>query len=144
MDCNLPASSVHGILQARMLEWVAISSFRGSSPPRDQTHISCTGRRILYYWATWEACLPYCPLVKSMLNFYVQLQSHFLYDFFPGNFSLSRFLPLLGFSIVLKTCKILSLNTISKCLLLFVCILLLSNLGFNFSRASLAAHTVGV
>ena len=104
MDCSLPASSVHGILQARMLEWVAISSSRGSSPPRDRTYISCiscTGRWILYYWATWEACLPYCPLVKSMLNFYVQLQSHFLYDFFPGNFSLSRFLPLLGFSIVL-------------------------------------------
>ena len=36
-DCSPPGSSVHGILQARMLEWVAISSSRGSSPPRDQT-----------------------------------------------------------------------------------------------------------
>ena len=41
MDCHLPGSSVHGILQARMLEWVAISSSRGSSQPRDQTHVSC-------------------------------------------------------------------------------------------------------
>ena len=51
MDCNLPGSSVHGISQASILEWVAISSSRGSSPPRDQTHISCIfciGRQIIY------------------------------------------------------------------------------------------------
>ena len=35
MDCSLPGSSVHGIFQARILEWVAISFFRGSSQPRD-------------------------------------------------------------------------------------------------------------
>ena len=40
MDCSLPGSSVHGILQARMLEWVAIPSSRGSSQPRDQTQVS--------------------------------------------------------------------------------------------------------
>ena len=40
MDCNLPASSVHGILQERTLEWVAISSSRGSSQSRDWTHIA--------------------------------------------------------------------------------------------------------
>ena len=52
MDCNLPGFSVHGILQARILEQVAIPFFRGSSQPRDQTHISCVsciGRRILYH-----------------------------------------------------------------------------------------------
>ena len=41
MDCNLPGSSVHGILQARILEWVAMPSARGSSRPRDRTHVSC-------------------------------------------------------------------------------------------------------
>ena len=41
MNCSLPGSSVHGIFQARLLEWVAISSFRGSSQPRDQTCVSC-------------------------------------------------------------------------------------------------------
>jgi len=41
MDCSSPGSSVHGISQARILEWVAISFSRGSSQPRDQTHISC-------------------------------------------------------------------------------------------------------
>ena len=48
MDCDLPGSSVHGILQARILEWVAMPSSRGFSRPRDQTCIFCgsciTGR----------------------------------------------------------------------------------------------------
>ena len=50
MDCNLPGSSVHGIFQARILEWVAIPFSRGTSQPRDQTRVSrvsCIGRRIL-------------------------------------------------------------------------------------------------
>ena len=57
-DCRLlwPAS-VHGILLARILEWVAIPFSRGIFPTRDWTHISCTGRQILYHWATWEAQL---------------------------------------------------------------------------------------
>ena len=41
MHCSPLGSCVHGILQARILEWVAISFSRGSSRPRDQTHISC-------------------------------------------------------------------------------------------------------
>ena len=45
MDCSLPGSSVHGILQARILKWVAISFSRGSSQPRDQTHGSCRADR---------------------------------------------------------------------------------------------------
>ena len=47
-----PGSSVHGILQARTLQWVAMPSSRGSSQPRDQTHISCVsciGRQVLYH-----------------------------------------------------------------------------------------------
>ena len=52
-SCNLwslahQAPSVHGVSQARILEWVAISSFRGSSPARDGTHVSDIGRQILY------------------------------------------------------------------------------------------------
>ena len=48
MDCSLPGSSIHGIFQARTMEWVAISFSRGSSQPRDQTWVSCIGRWILY------------------------------------------------------------------------------------------------
>ena len=54
-DCSPPDSSVHRILQPRILEWVAISSSRESSWSRDQTCVSCTGRQILYHWATWGA-----------------------------------------------------------------------------------------
>ena len=57
MDCSLPGSSVHGIFQARILEWVAISSSRVSSQPRDWTCVSCIDRWILYHWATWETCM---------------------------------------------------------------------------------------
>ena len=66
MDCSLPGSSVHGISQARILKWVAISFSGGSSQPRDQTHVFCIGRKVLYPWATWEA-LPSCifPLLKN-------------------------------------------------------------------------------
>ena len=45
---------IHGISQARILEWVVISFSRGSSWPRDWTYVSCIGRQILYHWATWE------------------------------------------------------------------------------------------
>ena len=48
MDCNVPGFSVHGILQARIPEWIAMPSYRGSSRPRDRTHVSCSGRWILY------------------------------------------------------------------------------------------------
>ena len=45
MDCSLPDPSVHGILQARILEWVAMPSSRGSSLPRSQTWVSCIAGR---------------------------------------------------------------------------------------------------
>ena len=61
MGRGLPSSSVHGILQARILEWVAISFSRGSSQSRDQTRISCIGRQILYHWrSTGEAPITEC------------------------------------------------------------------------------------
>ena len=53
MDCSLPGSSVHGILQARILEWAAMPFFRGSSQARDQARnssVSCTGRQVLYHY----------------------------------------------------------------------------------------------
>ena len=55
MDCSLPGSSVHGILQARILEWVAISFSRGSSWPRDRTPVSCIAGRFFTIWARREA-----------------------------------------------------------------------------------------
>ena len=58
MDCSPPGSSVHGILQAKILEWVAVPSSRGSSPPRDQTcifYVSCLAGWFFITSATWEA-----------------------------------------------------------------------------------------
>ena len=55
MDNSLSGSSVHGILQARILEWVATPFSRGSSRPRDQTWVSSTVGRFFTIWATGEA-----------------------------------------------------------------------------------------
>ena len=51
VSCSPPDSSVHGILQARTLEWVAIPFSRGSSRPRDQTRVSCIAGRPFLIWA---------------------------------------------------------------------------------------------
>ena len=76
MDCGPPGSSVHGVFQARILEWVAISYCRGSSRPRNRTCLSCIGRQILYHWATWDTnCLLKVteplptPFIKRMFFF---------------------------------------------------------------------------
>ena len=66
MDCSPPGSSVYGILQARTLKWVATSSSRRSSRPRDWIHVSCTGRWALHCWATREArILHHCAVMMS-------------------------------------------------------------------------------
>ena len=54
MDCRPPGFSVHGIVQARVLEPVAISFSKGSAQARGQTHVSCIGRWILYHGSTWH------------------------------------------------------------------------------------------
>ena len=68
MDCSPPDSSVHGILQARILEWGAMPFSRGSSRPRDRTlvsHVSCIAGRGFTHWATWEALLKGYQAVAS-------------------------------------------------------------------------------
>ena len=65
MDCSLPGSSVHRILQKKILEWVVKPSSRGSSQPRDQTcvsYVSCICRQVLYLRSQWES-----QIVKSVL-----------------------------------------------------------------------------
>ena len=64
-----PSGSVHGIFQARILEWIAIASFRASSQSRDQTCVSCIGKWILYHWATWEAPSPQHRAQNNYLAF---------------------------------------------------------------------------
>ena len=63
MDCSPQGSFVHGILQAKILEWVGTPFSRGSSWPRDQTLVSCIGVRFFSIWATGEApVLPDTPI----------------------------------------------------------------------------------
>ena len=68
-DCSPSGSSAHGIFLARILERVAISFPRGSSWPRDQTCISCTGRGILYHWGIREAqATQLCPILCDPMD----------------------------------------------------------------------------
>ena len=82
MDNSPSDSSIHGILQARILEWVAIPSSRGSSRPRDQTHVSCSSWLAGGFFTTWEARLPhmnykYYPLIlRSVTDLLRSYQPH--------------------------------------------------------------------
>ena len=80
VDCSLPGSSILGILQTRILEWVAIPSFRRSSQSRDRTQVSCIAGRFFTVWATREAPWNLCkneiyecqgchPWAESMSHF---------------------------------------------------------------------------
>ena len=72
MDCSLPGFSIHGILQARILEWVTISFSRGSSKPRDWTQVSRIGGRRFNLWTTREYNIRHfkrmCPDFKSSVE----------------------------------------------------------------------------
>ena len=65
MDCIPPGSSLHGIFQARIVEWVVIPISRRSSPSRDQTWVSCIAGRFFTVWAIREA-----PLGTYLATFY--------------------------------------------------------------------------
>ena len=66
MDCSPPGSAVHGILQARILVWVAIPVSRGSFQPRDQTWVSCIAGRFFTVWVT-----------REYMHVYAYVLSHF-------------------------------------------------------------------
>ena len=91
MDCYLPGSSVYGIFQARIREWVAISFSRGSSQPRDQTQVSCTAGRFFTDRTTREALITLDHL-NNLLHFYISTCCFTLLfyvmemAFFPLNF----------------------------------------------------------
>ena len=72
MDYSPPGSSAHGILQARILEWAAISTPGDVPNPGIKTCIFLVGRQILYHWATWEA-----PYSKDMTEWRGVLEDFF-------------------------------------------------------------------
>ena len=76
MDCSPPGSCVHGISQARILEWVAIFYSWGFSQPRDWTSESCYGRQILYHWAMREEV--WTPIFTGLYLNFAKSQSIFI------------------------------------------------------------------
>ena len=72
MDCNLPGSSVHEILQARIREWVVVPFSRGSSLSRDRTQVSHITGRFFTIWATSE-CLCVQALRKGWKSSFMEL-----------------------------------------------------------------------
>ena len=79
MDCSLSGSSFHGIFQVRVLEWIAISFFRGYSQPRNRTRVSLIAGRLFTVGAIREV---HMMLQKSQMNFlanpilYIYPQTH--------------------------------------------------------------------
>ena len=108
VDCSLPGSSLHGILQARILEWVVISFSRGSSQPRDWTWVSHTAGRRLNLWATREAFFIILPVAwfSLVLNF-TKLALFLQVNFFT-QFLLLRFIYLVsaGISSIIELCHL--------------------------------------
>ena len=90
VDCNSPGSTDHGIAQARILEWVTIFFFRGSSRSRDPTWVSCSsviGRQILYHWATCE-----CHILIGLSQLFHLLISGWPFGFFTFFWLLGKYL----------------------------------------------------
>ena len=80
MDCSSPGSFLHGIFQARILEWVAVSFSRGSSWPRDRTCVPCIASGLFTFWATWEAVSAEDTAVNQMDSALGPLGSYILVD----------------------------------------------------------------
>ena len=70
MNCSLPGSFVLGIFQARILEWVAISSSKGFSQPRDRTHVSCISKANSLSVSHWGS-----PSIAALAFYYLHLNS---------------------------------------------------------------------
>ena len=86
MDCSLPGSSVHGILQARIMEWVAIPCSKGPSRPRDRTLVSCTAGRFFAMWATKEDSTQKNILIAQQTFCHLVVRTKLI---FPGLFFFS-------------------------------------------------------
>ena len=93
IDCSLSDSSVHGIFQAKILEWVAIFFSRRFPGHRDWT-MSPALAGILYHWTTWEACIKPWKLVICSLFMYdcyfkndIEIESHYIKPFGIGFFT---------------------------------------------------------
>ena len=112
MECSPPDSSVHGILQARIVEWVAISFSRGSSWPKVWTHASCGTDRFFTVWATRKALKVYQCKIKYKFKthiFYIYFKTKTYRTFELGN-KWRRFNFLQNLSCILQSPLLLSIQ----------------------------------
>ena len=100
MDYSPPASSVYGVSQARILEWVAISFSRGSSQPRDQNSVSCIANGFFtsepLVKAHFSVTLTNCTLNRHHLS--ISLKDFLKFVILPSSISLIS--PILGMSVI--------------------------------------------
>ena len=73
-NCSPPGSSVHGIIQAKILEWIAIPFSKGSYQPRDRAWVSCIAGRFFTIWATGKIHMPY-SLLNALHIFYFYISN---------------------------------------------------------------------
>ena len=102
MDCSLPGSSLFGILQTRVLEWVVISFSRGSSKFRDQTWVSLIPGRRFNFWATREA--PHVEIfsfIQKQNVFFVNLSKNYYFTTFSD--SIKTHFPIFDWGIGIAT-----------------------------------------
>ena len=102
MDCSLPGSSVHGISQAKILEWVAIACSRVSSWPKDRTHVSSVSCTVKWFFTTstpWEASIDvyYVFLIKKITKYDKEYDP--TYIFFP-EFHINEIIANVAFTVV--------------------------------------------
>ena len=94
MDCSPPGSSVRGILQAKIPEWVAISPSRGSSWSKNRTHVSCIRRWILYLWTTWKSLMWRLLQFLICWVFFIMCRMNFVKFFFLPSIVMTMFFQL--------------------------------------------------
>ena len=126
MECNPPGSSIHGILQARILEQIAVPSSKKSSRPRDRicvSCVSCTGRQVLYHGTTWEALNMY--LGGAMIS--GSWQCHVLSEVPPPGRKQNHCLVAVNITVYKKNKTSAELKVLSLCALGFC-----SGLSFLF------------
>ena len=112
MDCSLPGSSVHGIFQARVLEWVAISFSRESSPPRDRTQVSRIVGIHFTVWATREVSLALTgwTFVDKVMSLFFNMLSRLVITFLQRSKHLLILWLQSPFTVILKPKKIKSVT----------------------------------
>ena len=140
MDCSLPGSSVHGILQVSILEWVAFSFSRGSSQPRNWTWVSCIAGRFFTAWAKSDAYknLPTYIFLFGRVRFLILWFNNWLTLFFPPlgitheicgkemYYIIFIVIFLKLFCKALVPCRTMKFHMIIACTLLLLLLLLLS------------------